>query len=57
MTQAWKGALEEGKRKCKCVLKADGVWERKPVWQQQGEKEIAGEGGKQQKETAKGGGN
>lgn len=56
MTQAWKGALEEGKRKCKCVLKADGVWERKPVWQQGG-KEIAGEGGKQQKETAKGGGN
>lgn len=44
-TQAWKGTLEEGRGGCKCVLKADGVWERKSVWQQGGN-QITGEAGK-----------
>lgn len=37
VAQAWKGTLEEGKGRCKCVLRADGAWKRRPVWQQGGE--------------------
>lgn len=43
-TQAWKGALEEGKRKPKCLLKADGVWKRKPCLATRGNRnQITGE--------------
>lgn len=42
------GPLWEGKRKYKDILKTDGVWKRKCVWQQEGQ--ITGGGKKAVKE-------